>query len=90
MAPGPGIRLDIAVKNFPDAAMPLLEGLQLTIAPSSVVALVGTSSVGKSTILRLLAGIDRDFAGAISIDGAMAMPRQPPASSFRTSIRFPG
>lgn len=71
MAPGPGLTLDIAEKRF-DGAAPLLAGLRLAIAPSSVVALVGPSGVGKSTLLRMIAGIDRFFAGSILLDGLSA------------------
>ena len=89
MASGPGVTLDIAAKRFPGAAAPLLDKLQLTLAPSSVVALVGPSGVGKSTILRLLAGIDRDFAGTISIDGVPAHLAPTPGFVFQDPRLLP-
>tara|TARA_R110002020_G_scaffold178334_4_gene371320 strand:+ start:1330 stop:2064 length:735 start_codon:yes stop_codon:yes gene_type:complete len=89
MASGPGIDLDIARKLYPGAATPLLENLQLVLAPSSVVALVGPSGVGKSTILRLLAGIDRDFAGSISIAGVPAHAAPPPGFVFQDPRLLP-
>lgn len=80
MASGPALALDIASKQFAGATVPLLRDLQLAIAPASVVSLVGPSGVGKSTLLRLLAGIDRSFAGTITIDGRA--PHAAPTPGF--------
>ena len=41
----------------------VLNGLDLDIAPGEFVALIGRSGTGKSTLLRALAGLDRDVAG---------------------------
>lgn len=43
--------------------------LAFTIAPSEVAALFGRSGSGKSTVVRLLAGLDRPDAGHIRLDG---------------------
>ena len=41
----------------------VLDGLDLDIAPGEFVALIGRSGTGKSTLLRALAGLDRDVEG---------------------------
>ncbi|MEU4420936.1 ABC transporter ATP-binding protein [Actinoplanes sp. NPDC024001] len=41
----------------------VLNGLDLDIAPGEFVALIGRSGTGKSTLLRALAGLDRDVDG---------------------------
>ncbi|GIF39419.1 ABC transporter ATP-binding protein [Actinoplanes xinjiangensis] len=46
----------------------VLNGLDLDIAPGEFVALIGRSGTGKSTLLRALAGLDRDVAGYGQID----------------------
>ena len=69
---GPELTLAIAEKRFDAAGPPLFRDFRLRVAPSSVVALVGASGVGKSTLLRLVGGIDRDFSGSIEIGGVPA------------------
>lgn len=47
----------------------VLDGLDLDIAPGSFVSIVGRSGEGKSTLLRLLAGLEAADAGVLSLDG---------------------
>ena len=46
-----------------------LRGVDLTVSPGEMVAIVGSSGSGKSTILNLVAGIDRPTAGRVTVDG---------------------
>jgi len=62
---------------------------KLDVAPSSVVALVGPSGVGKSTLLRLVAGVDRDYEGRIVIDGTDAASAPPPGFVFQDPRLLP-
>jgi ATPase subunit of ABC transporter with duplicated ATPase domains len=45
----------------------LFEALDLTVAPGDVLGLVGANGAGKSTVLRLLAGVDEPQAGTITL-----------------------
>lgn len=47
----------------------LFAGLALNVIPGEVVAIMGESGVGKSTLLNLVAGLDTADAGHIAIDG---------------------
>ena len=71
MATGPGISISIDRKQF-GSALPLFESFELEIAAGSVVAIGGPSGIGKSTLLRILAGVDRDFDGYVDINGTPA------------------
>lgn len=47
-----------------------LDGVTLDIAAGEFLSLMGASGTGKSTLLNLIAGIDRPDGGTITIDGA--------------------
>lgn len=46
-----------------------LEGIDLAVQSAEIVALIGGSGCGKTTLLRLIAGLDRPSAGRITLDG---------------------
>jgi len=66
------------VKSYPVGGQPLtvLRDLELQVEAGEMLAIVGASGVGKSTLLHLLGGLDRVDQGRIAIDGLelTAMP----------------
>jgi putative ABC transport system ATP-binding protein len=52
------------------AGRPLFAGVCLRLAPGEVVAIVGESGVGKSTLLNGIAGLEDVDGGAMQLDGA--------------------
>lgn len=63
----PAIRLDHA--SFGYAGRPFTEGVNLTITPGEVVALLGPNGSGKSTLVRGLLGLNDHVGGTVEIDG---------------------
>ena len=51
-------------------ALPVLRGLDLAVDAGEMVAVVGTSGVGKSTLMHALGGLDRVDDGRIVVGGA--------------------
>ena len=47
----------------------ILDRLSLSIESGEFISLVGSSGSGKSTILRLIAGLEHPSSGSISVDG---------------------
>lgn len=60
--------------SFSYGARPILSGLRMDFARGKVVAVMGGSGSGKTTILRLIGGQLRAQAGTISIDGKLVNP----------------
>lgn len=68
----------------------VLDGINLDITPGEFVALVGQSGCGKSTILRLLAGLERPSAGRVDVDGRpVTAPEPERALAFQDATLLP-
>ena len=65
------VRAEGLVKTFGEgrAARRVLDGASLSVAAGEVVAVIGRSGTGKSTLLHLIGGLDRAEAGVIELDG---------------------
>ena len=70
------MRLDLAGKSFADR--PVLGALNMAVERGQRVAILGPSGIGKSTLLRILAGLDRDFHGQLQGGEKLALGFQEP------------
>jgi ATP-binding cassette subfamily B protein len=64
-----GARLDFEAVSVRAAGHLILDGIDLSIAPGSHVAIVGSSGAGKSSFVGLLLGWHRAAAGRVLVDG---------------------
>lgn len=68
--------LTVAFRRKP----PVLEGLSLAVAPGRVLGIVGRNGAGKTTLLRCLAGLTRERAGSVALDGRALAARERPGT----------
>lgn len=64
------ISFDDVTFTYPGTKTPALDRVNFSIPPGTMLGLVGKSGSGKSTITRLLQGINRDYSGYVKIDSA--------------------
>ncbi len=68
---GASIPAELAFENVSQVYGPIraLDGVSLTIAPGEIVCLLGHSGCGKTTLLRVAAGIETPSQGRVLLDG---------------------
>ena len=79
------ISIDRLTKTFGDVVA--VDGVSIEVRPGEVLALLGPTGCGKSTILRLVAGLDRPSSGQVRIDGRPV--DQDVARDQRVALVFP-
>jgi sulfonate transport system ATP-binding protein len=62
-----GLSISLAGVRKSFGQVPVLQGFQLEVPASQFIAVVGRSGGGKSTLMRLIAGLDQPTAGRIMI-----------------------
>ena len=73
-----GIELEREYRTGPELVR-VLRGASVEVRTGEVVALVGASGVGKSTLLHLLGALDRPTAGRVLFQGEDLLARSEPA-----------
>jgi ABC-type sugar transport system ATPase subunit len=88
----PDVRLDRLTKVFPGGVR-AADGITLDVPAGACLAVVGSSGCGKTTLLRLVAGLEEPTAGTIWIGGrdVTAVPPQDRgvAMVFQTAALYP-
>lgn len=69
-APQGRITVDSLVITPPGVMEPIIKGISLNIEPGTLVAMIGPSAAGKSTLARALLGIYPPTKGSVRLDGA--------------------
>ncbi len=70
-ANSPSISIDNVTRHFAmgDSTIRAVDGVSLEVADGDFVALLGSSGSGKSSLLNLIAGLDRPTGGSIVVQG---------------------
>ncbi len=64
------IEVEDVTFTYPGGSAPALDHVSFSVPAGTMLGLVGRSGSGKSTVTRLLQGINRDYTGFLKIDGA--------------------
>ena len=91
----PMIRIDRITKDY-GGVQPAITELEFSIEPGSVTVMVGTTGSGKSTLMRVLAGLEAPTSGRISCDNGsntpfgivFQEPRLMPWLNVRQNVKF--
>jgi NitT/TauT family transport system ATP-binding protein len=63
------LRVERKAYRTEQGELPVLAAIDLTIGEREIVAIVGPSGYGKTTLLRIIGGLDTDFSGALEWQG---------------------
>jgi ABC-type nitrate/sulfonate/bicarbonate transport system ATPase subunit len=98
--PGAALEVQLIAKRYVSLrqetrspATIILRDVSFAIEPGEIVALFGPSGIGKTTLLRVILGLDRDFEGAVTrpparIGVAFQEPRLAPWLTVADNLRL--
>lgn len=81
-----GITKSFSPGRDPAVRRTVLDGLSLDVEFPHVLALLGPSGGGKSTLLRVIAGLDRPDSGTVQINGEEVPDREPALRDYRRTL----
>jgi NitT/TauT family transport system ATP-binding protein len=74
-----GVAIEVRRKLFPAVgeapARLIYEDFSLAVPPGLCLGLLGRSGTGKTTLLNIVAGLDRDYEGRVAFEGGAREPR---------------
>jgi ATP-binding cassette subfamily B protein len=65
----PSVRFEDVSFAYPSGARNVLDGVDLEVRPGELLAVVGLNGTGKSTLIKVLAGLYRPTGGRVLVDG---------------------
>ena len=65
--------VDLDLRSFAKNDTAILGSIKITLSPAETLALVGPSGIGKTSLLRIIAGIETGFEGDRRVHGKIAM-----------------
>lgn len=81
---GSHLRLDGISKTYPDRRV--LTDINLTVSQGERLALIGENGTGKSTLLRIAAGVEQPDSGSVEVPGRLGLLWQQPPFSLTDTV----
>jgi sulfonate transport system ATP-binding protein len=85
-APREAALLDISIGEKSYGERAVLRNVQLSVRAGEIVSLIGASGCGKSSLLAIVAGLDRSYRGRVLLDG---VPQDGPAGAIGMIFQEP-
>ena len=86
-----GIKIENIEKKF--STNPVLKGINLEVPSGQLVSILGSSGCGKTTLLRIVAGLERATSGHVYFDGeqqdSITVEKRAIAMVFQKALLFP-
>ncbi|VXB99968.1 ABC-F family ATP-binding cassette domain-containing protein [Citricoccus sp. K5] len=79
------LTLDGVSKSFPDRRV--LTDVSCTVASGERACLIGENGTGKSTLLRIIAGLDDDHGGRVTVPGSVGLFHQQPPFALDLTVQ---
>jgi ABC-type multidrug transport system fused ATPase/permease subunit len=86
--PAGPLAVEVEGLRFGYGGEPVLDGVDLSLAPGEVVALVGATGSGKSSLCRLLAHLHLPDAGTVRLGGVDLTVAQPDSVRLHVALAF--
>lgn len=84
------LSLNINHMQYSEASGSIVQDLVMNISKSEIVSILGPSGVGKTTLLRMIAGLEQNFEGVVKYDGIpIAQPKRRIQIMFQDNRLFP-
>jgi ABC-type nitrate/sulfonate/bicarbonate transport system ATPase subunit len=64
-----GLLVEIDSMGYPDEKTNLIQDLHLNVPPGCFISLLGQSGIGKTTLLRIIAGLEQRYEGYVELNG---------------------